>query len=65
MEDKNLEKILEIVDEYKKYACLEYGWNLNLWDRDDLVSGYPFINLKIFWRKEENQKVIDLSLIHI
>ena len=59
MDGKTLERILEIVDEYKKYACLEYGWNLNLWDRDDLVSGYPFINLKIFWRKEENRKVID------
>lgn len=30
-----------------------------LWYRDDLTSGYPFINLKIFWNKEENQKVID------
>ena len=62
MDGKTLEKILEIVDEYKKYACLEYGWNLNLWDRDDLVSGYPFINLKIFWRREENQEVIDVNL---
>jgi len=48
MDGKTLEKILEIVDEYKKYACLEYGWNLNLWDRDDLISGYPFVHLKIF-----------------
>jgi len=60
MGSEDLEKILEIVDEYKKYACLEYGWNLSLWDRnDDLESGYPFINLKIFWGRDENQKVID------
>ena len=38
---------------------LRLGWNLNLWDRDNLASGYPYINLKIFWNKEENQKVVD------
>jgi len=59
MKPENLEKILEIVDRYKKYACLNYGWNLNLWDSDDAESGYPMINLKIFWSEEENQMVID------
>lgn len=29
MNKETLERILEIVDENKKYACLEYGWNLN------------------------------------
>jgi|Deesub1362A_J573_1020465.scaffolds.fasta_scaffold04961_7 hypothetical protein len=51
-------RILRIIDDTKKSACLEYGWCINLWDRDER-SEYPLIHLRIFWSEEENQKVID------
>jgi len=53
------ERILELVDEAKKHACLNYGWRLNLYDSEDKESGYPFVHLKIYWNEKENQKVID------
>jgi len=51
--------ILELVDRTKRYACMEYGWCVNLFDRDDEENGYPFIHLRDFWSERENQRVID------
>ena len=45
------ERILRVVDETKKYACLEYGWCINLWDREDEESGYPVIHLEASGQK--------------
>ena len=51
--------ILELVNRTKRYACMEYGWCVNLFDRKDEESGYPFIHLRDFWSERENQRVID------
>ena len=53
------EAILELVDRTKRYACMEYGWCVNLFDGEDEENGYPFIHLRDFWSERENQRVID------
>ena len=50
------EKILKIVDETKKQACLDYGWSFLMWDRDEEIE---YIEFKIAWSPEENDKVIE------